>query len=124
MKSTWIALGIWVVPWLIGPASAELEALCQSLVRTPSENPPGDTTALAAKVEAFLATLPGMQVRRVVAKDKAVNLIGRLPFGRPGRRLLMNGHLDTFLANYDTNGAATDCYKHSQKGMPNSPCIV
>lgn len=75
-----------------------LEALCRDLVRTPSENPPGDTTALAAKVEAFLAALPGMQVKRVVAKECAVNLVGRLAFGRPGRRLVMNGHLDTFPA--------------------------
>lgn len=28
------------------------------------------------------------------------------------------GQLDTFLANYDTNGASTDCYQHSKKGMP------
>ena len=82
----------------IGPALAELEALCQSLVRIPSENPPGDTTALAGKVETFLAALPGMQVKRIIARDKAVNLIARLPFARPGRRLLMNGHLDTFPA--------------------------
>ncbi len=87
----------------IGPACAELESLCQALVRTPSENPPGDTTALAARVEAFLAALPGMQVTRVVAKDKAVNLIARLDFGRAGRRLLMNGHLDTFPAG-DASG--------------------
>lgn len=87
----------------IEQAYAELESLCQSLIRTPSENPPGDTTALAAQVEAFLAALPGMQVRRVVAKDKAVNLIARLPFGKPGRRLLLNGHLDTFPAG-DASG--------------------
>lgn len=82
----------------IAASRGALEALCRDLVRTPSENPPGDTTALAAKVEAFLAALPGMQVKRVVAKEYAVNLVGRLAFGRPGRRLLMNGHLDTFPA--------------------------
>ena len=87
----------------IASACAELDALCQSLVRTPSENPPGDTTALAAQVERFLAALPGMKVRRIVAKDSAVNLIARLTFGRPGRRLLMNGHLDTFPAG-DVSG--------------------
>ena len=82
----------------IAAAYAELESLCQALVRTPSENPPGDTTALAARIERFLAALPGMYITRVVAKENAVNLIARLPFGRPGRRLLMNGHLDTFTA--------------------------
>jgi succinyl-diaminopimelate desuccinylase len=82
----------------IASACAELEALCQSLVRTPSENPPGDTTALAVQIESFLTGLPGMQVTRVVARDNVVNLIARLAFGRPGRRLLLNGHLDTFPA--------------------------
>ncbi len=87
----------------IRPAFAELESLCQSLVRTPSENPPGDTTMLAAQVEAFLTALPGMEVKRIVAKDKAVNLIARLKFSQPGRRLLLNGHLDTFPAG-DASG--------------------
>lgn len=82
----------------IGTAFAELEALCQSLVQTPSENPPGDTTALANRVEAFLSGLPAMQVKRVVAREGAVNLVARLRFAQPGRRLLMNGHLDTFPA--------------------------
>lgn len=86
------------LPDRITPAYPALESLCQALVRIPSENPPGDTTALADHVESFLASIPGMQVRRVVAKDKAVNLIARLTFGRPGRCLLMNGHLDTFPA--------------------------
>ncbi len=76
----------------------ELESLCAALVATPSENPPGDTHALAARVEAFLAALPGVEVRRVIGREPAVNIIARLAGGRPGRRLLFNGHLDTFPA--------------------------
>jgi hypothetical protein len=40
--------------------------------------------------------------------------------GKPGVDGSYNygGQLDELLANYDTNGASTDCYKHSQKGMP------
>ena len=79
-------------------ANAELEALCATLVTIPSENPPGDTQALAAHVESFLAAIPGMQVKRVVGRAPAVNLIARLAGARPGRRLLFNGHLDTFPA--------------------------
>ena len=79
-------------------AHAELEGLCAALVATPSENPPGDTQALAAQVEAFLAAIPGMEVRRVVGRTPAVNIIARLAGGKPGRRLLFNGHLDTFPA--------------------------
>ena len=93
----------------IAPAYAELEALCQSLIRTPSENPPGNTTALAAQIERFLTTLPNMHVKRVVAKDNVVNLVARLTFGRPGRRLLMNGHLDTFPAG-DSSEWTRGCF--------------
>ena len=82
----------------IHAANAELEALCANLVTIPSENPPGDTQALAARVEAFLAALPGMEVRRVVGRAPAVNIIARLAGARRGRRLLFNGHLDTFPA--------------------------
>lgn len=79
-------------------ANAELEALCATLVTIPSENPPGDTQALAACVESFLASIPGMEVKRVIGRAPAVNIIARLAGAKPGRRLLFNGHLDTFPA--------------------------
>jgi succinyl-diaminopimelate desuccinylase len=82
----------------ISAARGELENLCQELVRIPSENPPGDTTQIAAMVERFLDEIPGVTVRRVVGKDLVVNLIAKLRGGRAGRRLLLNGHLDTFPA--------------------------
>ncbi len=82
----------------IRQSRAELEAMCAELVGVPSENPPGDTVALAGKVESFLAAIPGFEVKRVIGRPPAVNLIARLAGGKPGRRLLFNGHLDTFPA--------------------------
>lgn len=82
----------------IQAAHAELEALCASLIAIPSENPPGDTTALADFVEQFLLAIPGMQVERVIGRAPAVNLVARLVGAQPGPRLLFNGHLDTFPA--------------------------
>jgi len=70
--------------------------LCAELIRIPSENPPGDTTRLAALIEAKLSHRPEIRVRRVVAQTPVVNLIGKLSGARPGRRLVINGHLDTF----------------------------
>ena len=70
--------------------------LCAELIRVPSENPPGDTSALATLIEATLSAAPGIEIRRVIAKEPAVNLVARIPGERPGRRLVMNGHLDTF----------------------------
>ncbi|HMK68568.1 MAG TPA: ArgE/DapE family deacylase [Stellaceae bacterium] len=73
-------------------------SLCSELIRVPSENPPGDTDGLARLIESELAREPEIVVRRVVAKEPAVNLIAKLSGARPGRRLVINGHLDTFPA--------------------------
>ena len=70
--------------------------LCAELIRVPSENPPGDTTRLAALIETKLSHRPEIHVRRVVAQPPVVNLIAKVSGVRPGRRLVINGHLDTF----------------------------
>jgi acetylornithine deacetylase/succinyl-diaminopimelate desuccinylase-like protein len=69
--------------------------LARRLVRCPSENPPGDTGPLADLIERELSDL---FCTRVTAQPPAVNLIARLAMARPGRRLVVNGHLDTFPA--------------------------
>src|SRR6266700_92710 len=70
--------------------------LCAELIRTPSMNPPGDTAAVANLIERRLAAKSAITVRHVIAKEPAVNLIAKLSGERPGRRLIINGHLDTF----------------------------
>ena len=76
--------------------TGELVELCRSLVRIDSTNPPGDTTAMVEAIEAVLDGRPGIEHRRVVGKEPAVNLVARVRGARPGRRLVLNGHLDTF----------------------------
>ena len=76
--------------------TAELVELCQSLVRIDSTNPPGDTTAMVEAIEAVLDGRPGIEHRRVVGREPAVNLVARVRGAGPGRRLVLNGHLDTF----------------------------
>jgi succinyl-diaminopimelate desuccinylase len=73
-----------------------LTALCADLVRIDSQNPPGDTGPLAAAIERLLAEVSGIAARQVTAKPPAVNLIARVTGRSPGRRLIINGHLDTF----------------------------
>ena len=70
--------------------------LCAELVRIPSENPPGDTGGIAALIETKLSANPAIALRRIIARKPAVNLIAKLSGERPGRRLVINGHLDTF----------------------------
>ncbi|OYX15323.1 MAG: peptidase M20 [Rhizobiales bacterium 32-66-8] len=66
------------------------------LVRIASPNPPGDVTTIAQTSAALLETIPGMVVRRYESAPGIVNLVAVLASGRPGRRLVLNGHLDTF----------------------------
>jgi succinyl-diaminopimelate desuccinylase len=73
-----------------------LVALCTDLVRIGSENPPGDTGTLASAIERLFAAAPGTTTRRVTAQAPAENLIVRIAGSAPGRRLVFNGHLDTF----------------------------
>ncbi|MFZ5784633.1 MAG: M20/M25/M40 family metallo-hydrolase [Pseudomonadota bacterium] len=66
------------------------------LVAVASPNPPSDTHEVAAVAEALLRAIPGMEVERIEPAPRVVSLVGRLRGARPGRRLILNGHLDTF----------------------------
>ena len=74
----------------------DVAAFCIELVRIDSQNPPGDTGALAAAIEWRLPGTPGVYARRIVAKEPAINLVATVFGSKRGRRLVFNGHLDTF----------------------------
>ena len=76
--------------------SGTLVDLCRSLVRIDSTNPPGDTAALVEAIEAVLDAMGRIEHRRVVGRAPAVNLVARTRGAGSGRRLVLNGHLDTF----------------------------
>ena len=76
--------------------SGTLVDLCRSPVRVDSTSPPGDTAAVVEAIEAVLGATAGIEHRRVVGRAPAVNLVARTRGARPGRRLVLNGHLDTF----------------------------
>ena len=73
-----------------------LIAVTQRLVAVASPNPPSDTEAIAAVAEELLLEIPGIEVEVVEPAPRVKSLIGRIKSGRPGRRLIFNGHLDTF----------------------------
>jgi succinyl-diaminopimelate desuccinylase len=70
--------------------------MTQALVRVASPNPPSNTVAIAKATEALLAGIPGIEVRSVEPEPGVVSLVARLRGKGPGRRLIFNGHLDTF----------------------------
>jgi succinyl-diaminopimelate desuccinylase len=70
-------------------------ALCQELIRVPSENPPGDTSAVALAVSRALEH-PAITVRRYEPQPGYVNIVAVLKGALPGPRVILNGHLDTY----------------------------
>ena len=72
-----------------------LLALCQDLVRIDSQNPPGSTKDIAEYVIRWLGARSGVTVERV-AVGAVENLVVTLRTAKRGRRLVVNGHLDTF----------------------------
>ncbi|WP_019015975.1 M20/M25/M40 family metallo-hydrolase [Elioraea tepidiphila] len=67
----------------------------QELVRAPSPNPPGDTRAAAAVITRFLDR-HGLPWRLVAPVAEWPNIVGTIETGRPGRHLVLNGHIDVF----------------------------
>jgi succinyl-diaminopimelate desuccinylase len=73
-----------------------LIATTQRLVAVASPNPPSDTFEVARVAEALLREIPGIEIERIEPAPRVVSLVGRIRSGKPGRRLIFNGHLDTF----------------------------
>ncbi len=69
--------------------------LCRSLIRTPSENPGGDTRAMADAVSQALDH-PAITVHRHEPQPGCVNVVAVLRGAAPGPRVVLNGHLDTY----------------------------
>ena len=71
--------------------------VCRDLVRIPSENPPGDTTEVFGYVRGLLEKW-GFSFTLHEPAPGRQNLIATWDTGRPGKHLVLNGHLDVFPA--------------------------
>jgi succinyl-diaminopimelate desuccinylase len=67
----------------------------QGFLRARSANPPGDTTEAADHAGAFLDR-HGAPWRIAAAKPHLPNIVGSFAGARPGRHLVLNGHIDVF----------------------------
>lgn len=74
---------------------AEIIAFLQEFVRAPSPNPPGDTREAASVVTRFLDR-HGLPWRTVAPVAEWPNIVGTFEAARPGRHLVLNGHMDVF----------------------------
>lgn len=75
---------------------SELIAAAQALVAAPSPNPPGDVALAADAAIRLLEVIPGVEISRYEPSPGIVNVVARISSGVPGRRLIFNGHLDTY----------------------------
>ncbi len=66
------------------------------LLAIPSENPPADTGTIAQKISASLQSAGDFEIQLVTSKPPITNVVALLRGHASGRRLIFNGHLDTF----------------------------
>jgi acetylornithine deacetylase/succinyl-diaminopimelate desuccinylase-like protein len=78
----------------------QIVAIARRLIAVPSPNPPGDTSAVAAVAAGILRdAVPGVELSLHEASPQVTNLIARVHGSGPGRRIVLNGHLDTYPVN-------------------------
>ncbi|MFJ7565486.1 M20/M25/M40 family metallo-hydrolase [Herminiimonas sp. NPDC097707] len=76
--------------------SAIVAQLAKHLVSVPSHYPPGDTHLMADAIVQAIADVPNIEVERYPTLPHVVNLVLRVRGDSEGRRLVFNGHMDTF----------------------------
>ena len=81
----------------IDDGADEWVRLLQEFVRRPTPNPPGDTRDGTACLSGFLAAR-GLDHRLIAPLPEAPNLVAQFEAARPGRHLVLNGHIDVFPA--------------------------
>lgn len=70
-------------------------AFLQALLRAPSPNPPGDTRA-AARLLVEALTKAGLEPKLFSPHPEMPNIVASFDGARPGRHLVLNGHIDVF----------------------------
>lgn len=94
--------------------NAELPiTLCRELIKRPSEDPPGDTRAVAVYIQDFLAS-HGIAAELVSPHQEKPNVVATIEGARPGKHVVYNGHIDTYPVgdrerwSYDPFGATLE----------------
>jgi acetylornithine deacetylase len=75
-------------------SETEIVELLQAMIRAPSVNPPANTAACATVLMDLLQR-ENIDVERVEGQPGLVNVVATLSGERPGKRLILNGHIDT-----------------------------
>jgi succinyl-diaminopimelate desuccinylase len=94
--------------WLYARTDALVEA-ARTLVGIPSATPPGDTNAAVEAVRALVSGEPAIETVFHRTAPHVANVVLRVRGNRPGRRLVLNGHLDTFPLGDPAQWTADPC---------------
>lgn len=70
--------------------------IAKQLVAIPTMTPPGDTNEAVKALTDMLRETPGIEIELFRTADHILNLVARVKGNAPGRRVVFNGHLDTF----------------------------
>ena len=73
----------------------EFKDLLRDIVRIPTDNPPGDTTRCVAYIAEYLRS-KGLPAAIYEPRPTIQSLVSYVEGVRPGRNLVLNGHLDQF----------------------------
>jgi succinyl-diaminopimelate desuccinylase len=73
----------------------ELVDFLARFVRSASPNPPGDTRNATAALTQWLAQV-GLPARTIAPRPEMPNVVASFKGSRPGRHLVLNGHIDVF----------------------------
>ncbi len=95
-----------LLAWIDGERAAMVEFL-QAFVRCRTPNPPGDTRAAVALISAFLDR-HRLPYRTIAPNPEMPNVVGSFEGGKPGRHLVLNGHIDVFPVANDGDGWSRD----------------
>lgn len=79
----------------IASRSGEILEFACDLIRTPSVNPPGNEVAVSKVIMARLAKLGIDDARVLGVKDDRPNVMAKIEGSRPGRTMMLSGHIDT-----------------------------
>lgn len=81
---------------MIQKSIPEVESMLIELSTINSVTPPSDTRAIVERVRAWLEPLDNVQIQILSEVDSTPNIVARVKGHAEGKRLLLNGHLDTF----------------------------